>query len=114
MGGCIGTIGAGFLLGPMMGSGSLLIIFLFLALALSLMGFVYGPLGGWLPGLFPARVRYTGASMAFNIGGILGGALAPALAQALAERGGLPLVGVYLGAAALISLIALIPLKRSA
>jgi hypothetical protein len=52
--------------------------------------------------------------MAFNIGGILGGALAPALAQALAERGGLPLVGVYLGAAALISLIALIPLKRSA
>jgi MFS family permease len=112
MGGCIGTIGAGFLLAPMMGSGSLGIVFLFLALALLLMGFVYGPLGGWLPGLFPARVRYTGASIAFNIGGVLGGALAPILAQALAERGGLPFVGVYLGSAALISLVAMAPLRR--
>lgn len=112
MSGCVGTIGAGLLLAPMMGSGLLAVIFLFLSLALLLMGFVYGPLGAWLPGLFPARVRYTGASMAFNIGGILGGALAPILAQALAERGGLPLVGAYLGAAALISLTALIPLRQ--
>ncbi len=114
MGGCVGTIGAGFLLAPMMGSGSLFVIFLFLAIALLLMGFVYGPLGAWLPGLFPARVRYTGASMAFNVGGILGGALAPVLAQALAERGGLPWVGVYLGVAALISLVALVPLRARA
>ncbi|MDB5396580.1 MAG: transporter [Rhodospirillales bacterium] len=112
MSGCVGTIGAGFLLSPMMGSGSLMIIFLFLSLALLLMGFAYGPLGAWLPSLFPARVRYTGASTAFNIGGILGGALAPILAQALAERGGLPFVGAYLGVAALISLIALAPLRR--
>jgi hypothetical protein len=35
---------------------------------LFLMGLVYGPLGAWLPGLFPARVRYTGASLAFNVG----------------------------------------------
>src|SRR3546814_13470871 len=78
----------------MMGSGSLLLVFLFLALALTVMGFVYGPLGAWLPGLFPARVRYTGASMAFNVGGILGGALAPMIAQALADRGGLaPAIG---------------------
>jgi hypothetical protein len=57
----------------MLGSGSLPVIGVFLALALFTMGFVYGPLGAWLPGLFPARVRYTGASMAFNLGGILGG-----------------------------------------
>src|SRR3546814_5213810 len=71
------------------------------------MGFVYGPLGAWLPGLFPARVRYTGASMAFNVGGILGGALAPMIAQALADRGGLAPVGLYLSAAGLVSLVAL-------
>src|SRR3546814_11949131 len=65
------------------------------------MGFVYGPRGAWLPGLFPARVRYTGASMAFNVGGILGGALAPMIAQALADRGGLAPVGLYLSAAGL-------------
>jgi MFS family permease len=111
MGGCVGTIGVAFLLAPMMGSGSLTVIFLFLSLALWTMGFAYGPLGAWLPSLFPARVRYTGASMSFNIGGILGGALAPILAQRFAERGGLPYVGLYLGAAALISLIALLPLR---
>jgi MFS family permease len=112
MGGCIGTVVLGFLLAPMLGSGSLAIIFLFLALALLMMGFVYGPLGAFLPALFPPRVRYTGASVAFNIGGIFGGALAPILAQALAERGGLALVGLYLSGAAVISFIALLPFRR--
>jgi MFS family permease len=107
MAGCALTVAAGFLLAPLMGSGSLLLIGVFLSLALSLMGLVYGPLGAWLPGLFPARVRYTGASLAFNIGGILGGALAPLVAQALAAHGGLFPVGLYLSGAALISLIAL-------
>ena len=69
------------------------------------MGFVYGPLGAWLPGLFPARVRYTGASLAFNLGGVLGGGLAPVLAQALADRGGLAWVGAYLAAAGVASLV---------
>jgi hypothetical protein len=64
-----------------------------------------------LPQLFPARVRYTGASMTFNLGGILGGGVAPLLAQKLAENGGLHYVGLYLGGAAVISLIALYPLK---
>ena len=31
-----------------------------LAPALFVMGFVYGPLGAWMPRLFPVRVRYTG------------------------------------------------------
>jgi hypothetical protein len=79
-----------------------------------MMGLVYGPLGAFLPGLFPARVRYTGASVAFNIGGILGGGLAPMIAQALADKGGLVPVGYYLSGAALISLVALLSLKRLA
>jgi hypothetical protein len=77
------------------------------------MGFVYGPLGAFLPHLFPARVRYTGASAAFNVGGIIGGGLAPFVAQALAVKGGLQPVGLALSGAALISLIGLLPLKRS-
>jgi MFS family permease len=105
--GCIATVGLGVLLAPMLGSGSLLVIWLFLSMALFVMGFVYGPLGAWLPGLFPARVRYTGASLAFNVGGIMGGGLAPLLAQVLADRGGLKFVGLYLGTAALLSLLAL-------
>lgn len=72
------------------------------------MGFVYGPLGAWLPSLFPPAVRYTGVSVAFNIGGVIGGWLTPLTAQAIAERSGLAAVGLYLSAAAGLSLVALI------
>jgi hypothetical protein len=79
-----------------------------------MMGLVYGPLGAFLPGLFPARVRYTGASLAFNIGGIIGGGLTPMAAQALADQGGLAPVGGYLAAAAAVSLVALWAIGRRA
>ncbi len=104
--GAAATLVVALLLAPMLGSGSLPAIAIWLSLALFTMGFVYGPLGAWLPGLYPAPVRYTGASLSFNVGGILGGGIAPILAQALADRGGLRFVGLYLGGAALVSLIA--------
>ncbi len=113
MAGCVGTMFASFLTAPWLGSGSLMLTGLYLALMLLMMGFVYGPLGAWLPGLFPTRVRYTGASIAFNMGGIMGGALAPNIALALSEWGGLTWVGYYLGAAALVSLAALLPLREA-
>ena len=112
--GCALAVAAGFLIGPMLGSGDLLMVGLLLSLLLLLMGFVYGPLGAWLPGLFPARVRYTGASVAFNVGGVIGGGFTPIAAQALAEQGGLPLVGLYLSAAAGLSFIALLLLRKPA
>ena len=85
-----------------------------LSTALFVMGLVYGPLGSWLTALFPVRVRYTGASVAFNAGGILGGALAPIVAQALAERGGTELVGLYLALAGVVSWIGLMMVRRQA
>ena len=110
--GCFMAVAVGALMAPMMTNGTLLSCWAYLSLALLTMGFVYGPLGAFLPGLFPARVRYTGASMSFNVGGIIGGGLTPMVAQALSTEGGLVPVGIYLGAAALISLVALIPLKH--
>ena len=71
------------------------------------MGFVYGPLGAFLPSLFPPLVRYTGASMTFNIAGILGAAPVPAVAQYLSDHGGLGYVGYYLSGSAILSLAAL-------
>jgi hypothetical protein len=69
------------------------------------MGFVYGPLGGWMPTLFPVTLRYTGISIAFNVGGILGGAVAPIAAQMLSAAGGASLVGLFLTAAGLVTLL---------
>ena len=112
MWGCVAAVVAGLLLAPGLGSGSLALIFAVMAFALFVMGFVYGPLGSWLPSLFPARVRYTGVSLAFNMAGIIGGGLTPVVAQALATRGGLTLVGVYLAGASLLSLVALLALGR--
>lgn len=106
-----GVIVAGCLMAPMMESGSLPLILTYLCLALFLMGLVYGPLSGWLPTLFPASVRYTGVSLAFNIAGVLGGGLTPIVATALSAHGGLMPVGLYGSAAALLSLFALLAAK---
>jgi MFS family permease len=112
MAGCLGVVGAGLLMPLMLQGGSLLIVWAFLSLAFFVMGFAYGPLGAFLPSLFPARVRYSGCSIAFNVGGILGGGLAPIIAAALAAEGGLLPVGLYLAGSAVISLVALLPLAR--
>ncbi|AXJ96660.1 MULTISPECIES: MFS transporter [unclassified Sphingomonas] len=111
--GFAGCIAAGLSMGPMLGAGSLAMVFAWLAFALFVMGFAYGPLGGWLPALFPAGVRYTGVSMTFNLGGIIGGALAPIAAQALAARG-LWWIGLYLVAAGIVSLLGLLLVQRTA
>ncbi|WP_294392733.1 MFS transporter [uncultured Sphingomonas sp.] len=110
IGGSVAAILLGFLVQPLMGSGSLALMFLFLCVALFVMGFTYGPLGGWLPSLYPPLVRYTGVSMAFNLAGILGGGLTPFAAQAMASMGGLSLVGLYCSGMAAISVVALLAL----
>ncbi|WP_375270699.1 MFS transporter [Sphingomonas sp.] len=110
--GCVGAVVAGFVLVPGLGSGSMPAMFASLAFALFVMGFVYGPLGAWLPGLFPARVRYTGVSLAFNMAGIIGGGLTPVAAQWLVQRGGLAWVGGYLAVLSLTSLAALLLMRE--
>lgn len=109
-GGCVMVAASGFAIAPLM-AGGLMGVFVFLSLLLFAMGFVYGPLSAWLTDLFPPRVRYTGASMTFNIAGVIGGGLTPVLAQALAMKGGLAPVGWYLSAAAVLSLAALLLLN---
>ena len=48
------------------------------------MGLTYGPLGTALAEPFPTAVRYTGASLTFNLAGIFGASLAPYIATWLA------------------------------
>ncbi len=103
----------GFLMLPMFGSGSPILITCFLCLGLGLMGMSYGPLGTMLSELFPAEVRFTGASLTFNLAGIFGASLAPYIAVSLAKNYGLASVGAYLSGAALITLIALVCTKES-
>jgi hypothetical protein len=103
--GAAATVLLGLVFGPAIANGSLGFVAVVLATALFVMGFVYGPLGGWMPRLFPVTVRYTGMSIAFNGGGIVGGAMAPIAAQLLSNAGGASLVGLFLTAAGLVTLV---------
>jgi metabolite-proton symporter len=81
-----------------------------LILGFALMGMTFGPMGALLPELFPANVRYTGSGISYNVSSILGAAVAPFIAVALwSAGGGSPfLVGIYLSAMALLTLLALL------
>ena len=103
--GCAALL-SGFLMAPMLGSGSTVLITAFLCLELFLMGCTFAPMGALLPELFPTSVRYTGAGAAYNLGGILGASLAPYIAQQLVQHGGLSWVGGYISVAAMISVLA--------
>jgi len=103
--GAAATVILGFAFGPGLSSGHGLTVFATLAAALTVMGFVYGPLGGWLPNLFPVALRYTGISVAFNAGGIIGGAVTPILAQMMAGEGLGNQAGWLLSAAGLVTIV---------
>ena len=81
-----------------------------LIIGFTLMGITFGPMGALLPELFPAAVRYTGSGISYNVSSILGAAVAPFIAVALwSAGGGSPfLVGLYLSAMAILTLIALL------
>jgi MFS family permease len=103
----------GIALAPLFVAGSPVATLLFLVLGLGLMGVTYGPLGTLLAEQFPAQVRYTGASLAFNLSGILGASLAPYIATWLAGRYGLASVGAYLVGACVLTLLALLAIPRT-
>ena len=103
----------GLVLAPMFGSGSIFGVLAYLALGFAVVGFTYGPLGTLLAELFPTAVRYTGASLAFNLAGIVGASVAPYLATYLATTYGLSFVGYYLAAAGVVSMVALLLIKET-
>lgn len=95
----------GLFMAPLLNGGNDASVLAFLIIGLGLMGMTYGPLGTVLSEMFPTNVRYTGASLTFNMAGIFGASLAPSIALWLASHHGLNTVGYYLSIAALITLV---------
>jgi metabolite-proton symporter len=98
----------GLFFSPLFSSGSWPVTLCFLVLGMFLMGLSHGTIGTALAGIFPASVRYTGASLAFTLAGVLGASLTPAIATKLATNYGLNYVGYYVSFAATISFLALL------
>jgi MFS family permease len=76
------------------------------------MGMTYGLIGTALAAPFPTNVRYTGASITFNLAGIFGASLAPYIATWLQATYGMTYVGYYLGISALITLLCIFASRK--
>jgi MFS family permease len=102
---CVAVAAAGLVFGPGLNSGSLPVAGATLCVAMLALGFANGPLGAWMAPLFPVRVRYSGVSFAFSIGGVIGGALTPVGAQALSTAGYADYVGLLMVASGLLTFV---------
>jgi MFS family permease len=77
------------------------------------LGCCAGPQSALFAELFPAHIRYSGASLGYQIGAILGGGLAPMIATALFAGFGTSLaITVYFVGIAVISLVSILLLPE--
>jgi MFS family permease len=86
--------------------------FLAFCVAAIVQGLIVGAQGRLFTEIFDVRVRYSGASIAYQIGGMIGGAVTPIAATALfATYGSSTAVAIYLTAICLLSLLAILALR---
>ncbi len=104
-----GAIGAAvwvFAFFALLDTGQFILIVLATSVALILHAAMYGPQAAFIAEMFPTKVRYTGASMGYQLAGIVGGALAPIISVALLDRFDTSIVvSVYVVAMILITVI---------
>ena len=79
---------------------------IYLCLGFIIMGSLYGPVGAVLPELFPTKVRYSGAGIAYSLAAVVGASIAPSMTTWLISRYGLPAAGYYMFALAILSVLA--------
>ncbi|EMQ96739.1 major facilitator superfamily protein [Paeniglutamicibacter gangotriensis Lz1y] len=89
------------------------LILLAFAVGTSAIAMMAGPQAALVAALFPPAIRYSGASVAYQIGSIIGGAFAPMIATALyAATGTSVLIACYMGGLGLLSFVALLFLRE--
>ncbi len=88
-------------------------VLLFIVIGMVLMGCTFGPMAALLPELFPTEVRYSGASMAYNLASIVGASLPTLVAIELNWQYGLGGVGLYLAANGALTLAALVSARET-
>lgn len=97
----------------LLGGHNVAAIMVFLCVGFACMGTIFGPCGSYLPELFSAKVRYSGAGLSYNLAAITGGAFAPTIASALVMTFGIQALGWYMGGMAAVALVALLFFRES-
>lgn len=85
----------------------------FLIIGMVLMGMTFGPMAALLPELFPTEVRYSGASLAYNLSSIVGASIATLVAIKINEKFGMVGVGIYIILNGLLTIWALLSIKET-
>ena len=96
-----------------LGNGTPTSVFAFLVIGMALMGMTFGPMAALLPELFPTEVRYSGASLAYNIASIIGATIAAMISLKINALYGLMGVGIYLAINAFLTMLALLASKET-
>jgi MFS family permease len=95
-----------FAIFPLMDTGSPVLVVLGIGTELMLLSVMYGPQAALFAELFPVKVRYSGASLGYQLGAVVGGGFAPIIAAALLERfETTTAIAFYMAAACAISFI---------
>jgi MFS family permease len=114
----IGAVGAAiwsFVFFALLDTGSFALIVLSAVVALVFHAAMYGPQASFIAEMFPTKVRYSGASMGYQLAGVIGGALAPIIATALLSSFSSSLaVSVYSGAVLLVTIVCVAIAKETA
>ncbi|MBP2472577.1 metabolite-proton symporter [Crossiella equi] len=112
--GAIGTGLWGFAFFAMLDTKSFWLITLGATVGLVLHGAMYGPQAAFFSELFGTRVRYSGASVGYQLASIFAGALAPLIATALLQQFGSSLpISVYLLLSAVLTTAAVLAARET-
>ena len=94
-----------FALFPLIDSGNFYLVVVGVTGGLVFLGMMYGPQAAFFAELFSTEVRYSGASLGYQIGAIIGGSFAPTIATLLWKNYDIFWVSVYIAFASLLSLL---------
>lgn len=103
----------GFAMFPLIDTGNFLLIVLAISGGLAFLAMQYGPQAAFYTELFTTKVRYSGASLGYQLGAILGGAFAPTLAVLLWKELGIFYVSIYIAFAALVTIASVLMLTET-
>src|SRR5262249_28287909 len=97
----------GFVYFGMVNTGILWVIFLAIVLSLIPHDMMYGPQAALIAESFTGRLRYSGASLGYQLASVIAGGPAPLIATWLYGTYGTPYaIAIYIAACAVISIIA--------
>ena len=111
--GAILTAAWAFAIFPLVDTGNFLLIVLAISVGLLFLGMMYGPQAAFFSELFSTEVRYSGASLGYQIGAIAGGAFAPVIAVKLWNEYGIIWVSIYIAIASGLTLLSVMMLTET-